>query len=149
MLPIYHTHGLFVACNLLSLVGGSMIFLEKFDVHEAIKWIPKVTTMMGVPTFYTRLLENDGLNNETTKNVRLFISGSAPLLAETHEEFEKRTNKKILDTLSAINELGIFDNYFISIFIIFKTPIILKYELSFYHFFSSLMVRNNDLSFGL
>ena len=97
MLPIYHTHGLFVACNLLSLVGGSMIFLEKFDVHEAIKWIPKVTTMMGVPTFYTRLLENDGLNYEITKNVRLFISGSAPLLAETHEEFEKRTNKKILE----------------------------------------------------
>ena len=97
MLPIYHTHGLFVACNLLSLVGGSMIFLEKFDVNEAIKWIPKVTTMMGVPTFYTRLLENDGLNYEITKNVRLFISGSAPLLAETHEEFEKRTNKKILE----------------------------------------------------
>ena len=97
MLPIYHTHGLFVACNLLSLVGGSMIFLKKFDVHEAIKWIPKVTTMMGVPTFYTRLLENDGLNYEITKNVRLFISGSAPLLAETHEEFEKRTNKKILE----------------------------------------------------
>ena len=97
MLPIYHTHGLFVACNLLSLVGGSMVFLEKFDVHEAIKWIPKVTTMMGVPTFYTRLLENDGLNYEITKNVRLFISGSAPLLAETHEEFEKRTNKKILE----------------------------------------------------
>ena len=97
MLPIYHTHGLFVACNLLSLVGGSMIFLEKFDANEAIKWIPKVTTMMGVPTFYTRLLENDGLNYEITKNVRLFISGSAPLLAETHEEFEKRTNKKILE----------------------------------------------------
>ncbi len=97
MLPIYHTHGLFVACNLLSLVGGSMIFLEKFDANEAIKWIPKVTTMMGVPTFYTRLLENDGLNYEITKNVRLFISGSAPLLEETHEEFEKRTNKKILE----------------------------------------------------
>tara|TARA_B100000700_G_C15055062_1_gene862339 strand:+ start:1278 stop:2792 length:1515 start_codon:yes stop_codon:yes gene_type:complete len=97
MLPIYHTHGLFVACNLLSLVGGSMIFLEKFDASEAIKWMPKVTTMMGVPTFYTRLLANEELNHELTKNVRLFISGSAPLLAETHIEFEKRTAKKILE----------------------------------------------------
>ena len=99
--------GLFVACNLLSLVGGSMIFLEKFDVHEAIKWIPKVTTMMGVPTFYTRLLENDGLNYQITKNVRLFISGSAPLLAETHEEFEKRTNKKILERYGMTETTGI------------------------------------------
>jgi malonyl-CoA/methylmalonyl-CoA synthetase len=97
MLPIYHTHGLFVACNLLAIVGGSMIFLEKFDTEKALLWMKRATSMMGVPTFYTRLLANEKLNNESTKHMRLFISGSAPLLSETHIEFEKRTGKKILE----------------------------------------------------
>ena len=97
MLPIYHTHGLFVACNLLAIVGGSMIFLEKFDVEKALLWMKRATSMMGVPTFYSRLLANEKLNNESAKHMRLFISGSAPLLSETHIEFEKRTGKKILE----------------------------------------------------
>ena len=97
MLPIYHTHGLFVACNLLAIVGGSMIFLEKFDAEKALLWMKRATSMMGVPTFYTRLLANEKLNNESAKHMRLFISGSAPLLSETHIEFEKRTGKKILE----------------------------------------------------
>ncbi len=97
MLPIYHTHGLFVACNLLAIVGGSMIFLEKFDVKEALFWMKGATSMMGVPTFYTRLLASDELNTDTTQHIRLFISGSAPLLSETHIEFERRTGKKILE----------------------------------------------------
>ena len=97
MLPIYHTHGLFVACNLLAIVGGSMIFLEKFDAEKALLWMKRATSMMGVPTFYTRLLANEKLNNESAKHKRLFISGSAPLLSETHIEFEKRTGKKILE----------------------------------------------------
>ena len=97
MLPIYHTHGLFVACNLLASVGGSMIFLEKFDAEKALLWMKRATSMMGVPTFYTRLLANEKLNNESAKHMRLFISGSAPLLSETHIEFEKRTGKKILE----------------------------------------------------
>ena len=97
MLPIYHTHGLFVACNLLAIVGGSMIFLEKFDVEKALLWMKRATSMMGVPTFYTRLLASEKLNNESAKHMRLFISGSAPLLSETHIEFEKRTGKKILE----------------------------------------------------
>ena len=97
MLPIYHTHGLFVACNLLAMVGGSMIFLPKFDADAALAFLPKATTMMGVPTFYTRLLAEDRFTREASQHMRLFISGSAPLLAETHKSFEARTGKKILE----------------------------------------------------
>ena len=79
MLPTYHTHGLLVACNLLAMVG-SMIFLPKFDVENALKWIPKATSMMGVPTFYTRLLDNPKFNKNISKNIRLFISGLRPCL---------------------------------------------------------------------
>ena len=85
MLPIYHTHGLFVASNLLAMVGGSMIFLPKFSADAALAWMPKATSMMGVPTFYTRLLDSDGFTADISKHMRLFISGSAPLLAKpTH-----------------------------------------------------------------
>ena len=97
MLPIYHTHGLFVACNLLAFVGGTMIFLPKFDADAALSWMPKATSMMGVPTFYTRLLADARFDAELTAHMRLFISGSAPLLAETHKQFEARTGKKILE----------------------------------------------------
>ena len=97
MLPIYHAHGLFVACNLLSYVGGSMIFLPKFDVEQALSFLPQATTMMGVPTFYTRLLADSRFTSELTGHMRLFISGSAPLLAETHRQFEARTGQKILE----------------------------------------------------
>ncbi|MEX0504156.1 malonyl-CoA synthase [Alphaproteobacteria bacterium LSUCC0719] len=97
MLPIYHTHGLFVASNLLAMVGGSMIFLPKFSAETALRWMPQATTMMGVPTFYTRLLDSDGFNGEATAHMRLFISGSAPLLAETHRQFQDRTGKAILE----------------------------------------------------
>ena len=96
-LPIYHTHGLFVATN-IALVSGSQIrFLKKFDVDDIILNLPSTTVMMGVPTFYTRLLKNKKFNKEITKNIRLFISGSAPLLTETHKEFEYRTGHKILE----------------------------------------------------
>ncbi len=97
MLPIYHTHGLFVASNLLAMVGGSMIFLPKFSADTALHWMPTATTMMGVPTFYTRLLDHDGFTGAASAHMRLFISGSAPLLAETHRQFEERTGKAILE----------------------------------------------------
>lgn len=97
MLPIYHTHGLFVACNLLSYVGGQMIFLPKFNMDQALSFLPQATTMMGVPTFYTRLLADARFTQEISQHMRLFISGSAPLLAQTHEEFEQRTQQKILE----------------------------------------------------
>ena len=97
MLPIYHTHGLFVASNMLSMVGASMIFLPKFSSDEALAWMPRATTMMGVPTFYTRLLDAPAFTKAAASHMRLFISGSAPLLAETHKLFEARTGKMILE----------------------------------------------------
>ena len=80
MLPIYHTHGLFVASNLLCMVGGGMIFPTKFSAADALAWMPKASSMMGVSTFYTRLLVNK-FTREAASHVRLFIFGSAPLLA--------------------------------------------------------------------
>jgi len=96
-LPIYHTHGLFVATNTLLLVGGSFNFLAAFNNDDFIEYLPQSTTMMGVPTFYTRLLSDDRLTRDLVSHMRLFISGSAPLLAETHEEFESRTGQRILE----------------------------------------------------
>ena len=96
-LPIYHTHGLFVASNVMLLAGGSMLFLPKFDAEEAIRLLPRATAMMGVPTFYTRLLAHPGFTREGAAHMRLFISGSAPLLAETHAEFKARTGHAILE----------------------------------------------------
>ncbi len=96
-LPIFHTHGLFVAVNIALLAGARMHFLPKFDVDAIIGAIPAATAMMGVPTFYTRLLDDPRLTRELTTNMRLFISGSAPLLAETHERFEARTGHRILE----------------------------------------------------
>src|SRR3954470_13599554 len=96
-LPIYHTHGLFVASNVTLFARASMIFLPKFDPELIIKLMARATVMMGVPTFYTRLLQSPALTKESTKHMRLFISGSAPLLAETHREWSARTGFAILE----------------------------------------------------
>ncbi len=96
-LPIFHTHGLFVATNVTLLAGGSMIFLPKFDPDTVIAQMPRATAMMGVPTFYTRLLSDDRLTRALTAHMRLFVSGSAPLLDETHARFEARTGHRILE----------------------------------------------------
>lgn len=96
-LPIFHTHGLFVATNVVLLSGASMILLPKFDPEQIFKYMPQATSMMGVPTFYVRLLQDARLNSETTKHMRLFVSGSAPLLAETHREWRERTGHAILE----------------------------------------------------
>jgi malonyl-CoA/methylmalonyl-CoA synthetase len=96
-LPIFHTHGLFVATNCTLLNGTAMIFQPRFDVEQVMRLLPRATVMMGVPTFYTRLLQHPGLNRETTAHMRLFISGSAPLLADTHREFAARTGHAILE----------------------------------------------------
>jgi len=96
-LPIFHTHGLFVASNITLVAGGSMIFEPKFDLDVMIGAMPRATTMMGVPTFYTRLLSDDRFTGALTAHMRLFVSGSAPLLAETHERFEARTGHRILE----------------------------------------------------
>jgi len=96
-LPVYHTHGLFVAMNTLFLAGGKMLFRRKFDAGDVTRLIPQATALMGVPTFYTRLLQKPELNAALCKTMRLFVSGSAPLLAETHREFEGRTGHGILE----------------------------------------------------
>ncbi|NHM19387.1 malonate--CoA ligase [Tritonibacter mobilis] len=96
-LPIFHTHGLFVASNVTLLAGGAMIFLPKFDLDVVVETLPNATTMMGVPTFYTRLLGDERFTGDLTRHMRLFISGSAPLLAETHVQFESRTGHRILE----------------------------------------------------
>ncbi len=96
-LPVYHTHGLFVASNTVMLSGGAMIFLQKFDADEVMKLLPSATAMMGVPTFYTRLLKHSGLTKAACAHMRLFTSGSAPLLAETHVEFSEKTGHAILE----------------------------------------------------
>ncbi|MDD1537869.1 MULTISPECIES: malonate--CoA ligase [unclassified Bradyrhizobium] len=96
-LPIYHTHGLFVATNVTLFARASMIFLPKLDPDLIIKLMARATALMGVPTFYTRLLQNPALSHETTKHMRLFISGSAPLLAETHREWSARTGHAVLE----------------------------------------------------
>ena len=96
-LPIFHTHGLFVATNIMALAGGAMIFLGKFDAAEMIRLMPQATSMMGVPTFYTRLLDDERFTKGLTAHMRLFVSGSAPLLADTHRQFEARTGHRILE----------------------------------------------------
>ncbi|MFK7877204.1 MAG: malonyl-CoA synthase [Paracoccaceae bacterium] len=96
-LPIFHTHGLFVATNVMLACGGSIVFMPRFDTATIISWLPAATTMMGVPTFYTRLLADPHYTREVCANVRLFVSGSAPLLAETHTAFEARTGHQILE----------------------------------------------------
>ena len=96
-LPIFHTHGLFVASNIALLSGSAMIFLPGFDLDEILRLMPRATTMMGVPTFYTRLLGDARFTRDLTAHMRLFVSGSAPLLAETHVAFEDRTGHRILE----------------------------------------------------
>lgn len=96
-LPIFHIHGLFVACNSLLMAGGSMLFLNKFDAAQMLRLLPQVNLLMGVPTFYTRLLDQPGLTREAVAHMRLFISGSAPLTAETHKAFSERTGMAILE----------------------------------------------------
>jgi len=97
MLPLFHVHGLFVACHCVLVNGTAMRFHAKFDARRAIAEFRDSTVFMGVPTFYTRLLADSGLDAHACAKMRLFVSGSAPLLAETHVEFEGRTGHRILE----------------------------------------------------
>jgi len=96
-LPIYHTHGLFVATNSVLMSGAAMLFLPKPDMDDMFRLMPQATVMMGVPTFYTRLLADARLTRAATKHMRLFVSGSAPLLSETHRDWQERTGHAILE----------------------------------------------------
>ena len=104
-LPIFHSHGLFVATNTVLLTGASILFLPRFDAEEALRLIPQATVMMGVPTFYSRLLGLSGLDRSRVAGMRLFVSGSAPLLEETFREFEQRTGHRILERYG-MTEIG-------------------------------------------
>lgn len=96
-LPLFHVHGLFISSNVALMSGTKMLFLPKFDAKEVLKFIPKSTVFMGVPTYYVRLLEQSGLTKELCTTMRLFVSGSAPLLTDTFYAFEKRTGQTILE----------------------------------------------------
>lgn len=96
-LPIYHIHGLFVAVNGALLAGARMVWLPKFDAAEVVQCLPRCTLMMGVPTFYVRLLAEDRFTRDVCRRVRLFVSGSAPLLRETFVAFRERTGHTILE----------------------------------------------------
>jgi malonyl-CoA/methylmalonyl-CoA synthetase len=96
-LPVYHVHGLFVAVHCTLLSGSRMLWLPKFDAVEVAALLPRATVMMGVPTFYTRLLDEPSFGGKACRSVRLFVSGSAPLLAETFESFRAHTGHAILE----------------------------------------------------
>ena len=96
-LPIFHTHGLFVAINTVMIAGASMRFLSRFDAAEVLQNLATCSVIMGVPTFYTRLLALDALNTKSVEHMRLLISGSAPMTIETHKAFTEKTGKVILE----------------------------------------------------
>lgn len=96
-LPIFHTHGLFVAINVTLFTGSSMIFMPKFEPELVLAALPEATVLMGVPTFYVRLLQSAALDRERCAGMRLFVSGSAPLLADTHRQWQARTGHAILE----------------------------------------------------
>ena len=96
-LPIFHTHGLFVACHTALLSGARMRFHPRFDLDALVRDLPAATVLMGVPTFYVRLLADARFDADLARGVRLFVSGSAPLLADTHRAFEARTGQRILE----------------------------------------------------
>jgi malonyl-CoA/methylmalonyl-CoA synthetase len=96
-LPLFHVHGLFISVNTVLAAGASLLLLRRFDAADVLRRLPTVSVLMGVPTYYTRLLAEPGLGREGTAGMRLFVSGSAPLLAETHRAFAARTGHTILE----------------------------------------------------
>ncbi len=96
-LPLFHTHGLFVACHCSLLNATPMLLLPRFDAAEVMRLMPRASVFMGVPTFYTRLLAMPEFGREQCGHMRLFVSGSAPLLEQTHREFVERTGHTILE----------------------------------------------------
>lgn len=97
MLPFYHIHGLFLSlsCSLIS--HSSMIWINKFSIDDVIKYLPLSTVMMGVPTFYTRLLKSPKFTSQNHSNIRLFVSGSAPLTPAVWREFKKIVGSEIVE----------------------------------------------------
>jgi malonyl-CoA/methylmalonyl-CoA synthetase len=96
-LPLFHVHGLFISCHVALISGSQIIFLAKFDPAQVLHFIPRSTVFMGVPTYYVRLLDQTGLTQQLCSTMRLFISGSAPLLSETFHSFQQRTGHTLLE----------------------------------------------------
>ncbi|MEO8299288.1 MAG: malonyl-CoA synthase [Burkholderiales bacterium] len=96
-LPIFHVHGLFVAIHGALINGSPMLWLSKFEPRAVIERLPRATVFMGVPTLYVRLLQEPGLTGAACAHMRLFISGSAPLLIETFRDWQARTGHTILE----------------------------------------------------
>lgn len=109
-LPLFHVHGLFVASHAALLNGSKMIFRSKFDAADVVRTLPRATVFMGVPTYYVRLLLQPGLDAGACRNMRLFISGSAPLLEETFSEFAKRTGHTILERYGMSETIMLLSN---------------------------------------
>lgn len=111
-LPLFHVHGLFVASHAALFAGASMLMLPKFDLPLVLERLPRATVMMGVPTFYTRLLAapESQFSRAHCRSMRLFIAGSAPLLAETHRQFEQRTGHRILERYGMSETLMLTSN---------------------------------------
>jgi malonyl-CoA/methylmalonyl-CoA synthetase len=110
VLPIFHVHGLFVALNGALINGSKMLWLNKFDPEAVIRWLPRTTVFMGVPTLYVRLLDSPQFTSKAARNMRLFVSGSAPLLKETFEQFEQRIGKRILERYGMSETLMLTSN---------------------------------------
>ncbi|HUF20520.1 MAG TPA: malonyl-CoA synthase [Burkholderiales bacterium] len=96
-LPMFHVHGLFVANHCALVAGAKLLWHRRFDARVVLQALPRATVFMGVPTYYTRLLAMDEFGRGQARGIRLFVSGSAPLLAETFREFEARTGQRILE----------------------------------------------------
>jgi malonyl-CoA/methylmalonyl-CoA synthetase len=105
-LPVFHIHGLFVAINVTLAAGATALLLPRFDPDLVFRHFPATTVLMGVPTFYVRLLQDPRLSPASTATIRLFVSGSAPLLAETHRAWHARTGQAILERYG-MTETGI------------------------------------------
>jgi malonyl-CoA/methylmalonyl-CoA synthetase len=114
-LPLFHVHGLFVASHAALMAGARMIFLSKFDAGEVIRRLPKSTVFMGVPTYYVRLLADAKFDRHACRNMRLFVSGSAPLLTETFTEFQRRTGQTILERYGMSETLMLVSNPYFGI----------------------------------
>jgi malonyl-CoA/methylmalonyl-CoA synthetase len=109
-LPIFHVHGLFVATHCALLSATPMIFMARFDAAAVREALPRATVMMGVPTFYTRLLERGDVDRESCRGMRLFVSGSAPLTEQTFTAFEARTGHRILERYGMSETMMITSN---------------------------------------
>lgn len=97
VLPIYHVHGLFVALHTAMLNASTMLFCQKFSVEQTLELLPEASVMMGVPTHYIRLLDDERFTSDVCSNMRLFTSGSAPMTEQVHDAFTEHTGHRILE----------------------------------------------------